>query len=177
MNQILAAAQAYRSRAQRASLSGASCCPRPSWPLKGDSMEFIVLLFLFGCLIAFSKESAIKKGLEIDASLEKLQREIVAVSGSTIHNFEITRVIGLVRGVSNTQASSKEEFLLAEKEALYNILGEAKNPGANAIIEIKLGTGTYQMQGSQWQVSQAIYTGTAVESKLIHAQQVIQPGA
>ena len=42
------------------------------------------------------------------------------------------------------------------------MLKNAKNMGANAIIDAKVSTGTYQTQGSQWQVSQAIYTGTAV---------------
>lgn len=38
----------------------------------------------------------------------------------------------------------------------------AKSLGANAVIEIKLNTGTYEQQGSKWQVSQAVYNGTAV---------------
>ena len=66
-------------------------------------------------------------------------------------------------GISDTQATSKDEFALAEKEAMFNLIGEAKKLGANAIVDMKLNTGTYQQTGSQWQVSQVVYTGTAVQ--------------
>ena len=61
-----------------------------------------------------------------------------------------------------TQASSKQEFELAEKEAMKNLMKSAISMSANAIIDLKLSTGTYQQQGSKWEVSQAVYIGTAI---------------
>ncbi|MBE4575960.1 hypothetical protein BOO36_19480 [Vibrio navarrensis] len=133
-------------------------------------MELIVFVLL-GILSLFvfiirsqisSKNKAQKSSKNIDEMLNQLRNEVLSVSGSSIPGKEVEEVIGMVRGVSDTQASRKEEFELAEKEALYKMLMEAKSLGANAVIEIKLNTGTYEQQGSKWQVSQAVYNGTAV---------------
>jgi uncharacterized protein YbjQ (UPF0145 family) len=110
-----------------------------------------------------SKAKAKRKCAATESNLDELQKRIVVVTGSSVPGSQIKRAIGVVRGVSDTQASSKEQFSLAEKEALYNMLVEAEKLGANAVIELKLNTGTYQQQGSRWQVSQCIYNGTAVE--------------
>lgn len=59
-------------------------------------------------------------------------------------------------------ASTDAEFRLAEKEALLDIMNQAINLGANSVIDLKMTTGSYQQQGSQWMVSKATYTGTAV---------------
>ncbi|TKI69658.1 heavy metal-binding domain-containing protein [Sulfurimonas crateris] len=131
-------------------------------------MEFAsLLIFSFFVLIVWSQISSKKKAKErstnMDEMLNQLRNEVLSISGSSIPGKEVKKIIGMVRGVSDTQASRKEEFELAEKEALYKMLMEAKSLGANAVIDIKLNTGTYERQGSKWQVSQAVYNGTAVE--------------
>ena len=103
-----------------------------------------------------------QKKNSIVQNLEKLRDEIITVSSSEIPGKKIVKVIGVVSGISETQASTKDEFDLAEKEALYNMMLNAKNMGANAVIDIKPTTGSYEQQGSKWQVSQVIYMGTAV---------------
>ena len=119
-------------------------------------------IILFGgarCLTSGKIEKAVNKAKDIDAKIAEMKNKIIIVNGSLIPEKRIIRTIGLVRGISDTRATTKEEFALIEKEALYNMLKEANNQGANAITDIKLTTGTY---GSEWQKSQAIYTGTAV---------------
>ena len=75
---------------------------------------------------------------------------------------KVKETLGMVRGVSDTEASSRRDFQLAEQEALLLMLKQAYNKGANAVIGVSLTTGTYEANGSQWQVSRPVYTGTAV---------------
>jgi hypothetical protein len=75
---------------------------------------------------------------------------------------KVRETLGLVRGISDIEASSRLDFELAEQEALYLMLKQALALGANAVVDARLTTGTYETNGSQWQVSRPIYTGTAV---------------
>lgn len=72
------------------------------------------------------------------------------------------KALGLVRGISDTEATTKRDFRLAEQEALLLMLKQAHDMGANAVVGVRLTTGTYEANGSQWQVSRPVYTGTAV---------------
>ena len=127
------------------------------------------LIILLSTLVIFSNSVELKKTVnkakDIDAKIAEMKNKIIIVSGSSIPEKRIIKAIGLVRGISDTKAATKEEFSLIEKEALYNMLKEANNQGANAIIDIKLTTGTYkegQAMQSLRTISQAIYMGTAV---------------
>jgi uncharacterized protein YbjQ (UPF0145 family) len=75
---------------------------------------------------------------------------------------KVRETLGLVRGISDIEASSKLDFELAEQEALYSMLKQALELDANAVVDARLTTGTYETNGSQWQVSRPVYTGTAV---------------
>ena len=75
---------------------------------------------------------------------------------------KVRETLGLVRGISDIEASSRLDFELAEQEALYLMLKQARELGANAVVDARLTTGTYETNGSQWQVSRPVYTGTAV---------------
>lgn len=75
---------------------------------------------------------------------------------------KIKQTLGLVRGISDTEASSQADFALAEREALLLLLKHAHDLGANAVVGVRLATGTYETTGSKWQVSRPVYTGTAV---------------
>jgi len=138
--------------------------------IMSDFILFVVVIIFFGFFISGARfcsnsaikgrfEKAVNKAKDIDAKIAEMKNKIIIVNGSSIPEKRIIKAIGLVRGISDTIATTKEEFALIEKEALYNMLKEANNQGANAIIDIKLTTGTY---GSELQSSQAIYTGTAV---------------
>ena len=75
---------------------------------------------------------------------------------------KVRETLGLVRGISAIEASSRLDFELAEQEALYFMLKHALELGANAVVDARLTTGTYETSGSRWQVSRPVYTGTAV---------------
>ena len=75
---------------------------------------------------------------------------------------KVRETLGLVRGISAIEASSRLDFELAEQEALYLMLKQASELGANAVVDARLTTGTYETNGSRWQVSRPVYTGTAV---------------
>lgn len=132
-------------------------------------LDFFVPLFMIFVVgvIAYSifiKPKMVKQsGTAIEGKLNQLRREITVVASSGIPGRNIAKVFGNVTGISDTQATSKDEFALAEKEAMFNLISEAKKLGANAIVDMKLNTGTYQQTGSQWQVSQVVYTGTSVQ--------------
>jgi len=128
-------------------------------------MEFWLIL-CGGVLIFYSiyarEKKAAAKNVQLEADLTELRKEVIVVTSSSIPGREIKRVFGNVTGISDTQSSSREEFILAEKEAMYKMIVEAKRIGANAIMDLKRSTGTYEQQGSKRQVSQAVYNGTAV---------------
>lgn len=127
---------------------------------------FLFIAVIFICIflggVKSFNDKAVNKGKDIDVKIAEIKKEITIVNGSLIHGKKIIEVLGLVRGISDSQATTKEQFSLIEKEALYNMFKEARVLGANAITDTKLTTGTYEQQGSKWQSSQAIYTGTAV---------------
>lgn len=128
-------------------------------------LPFIIFIIFAGLIVLITfgrrKKAAIKTK-EIDKQIQDLRRRILVVTSSTIPGKEIKDVIGSVAGVSKVEASTDVEFRLAEKEALLDIMNQAINLGANAIIDLKMTTGSYQQQGSQWMVSKVTYSGTAV---------------
>lgn len=117
----------------------------------------IFLLIIFG-----QRQKTAIKTKKIDKQIHDLRQRVLVVTSSTIPGKEIKDVLGSVTGVSKVAASTDAEFRLAEKEALFDIMNQAINLGANSVIDLKMTTGSYQQQGSQWMVSKVNYTGTAV---------------
>ncbi len=85
-------------------------------------------------------------------ALKRAQAE-VTVFTYALPTGQLKRTFGLVRGISDTEATSKRDFRLAEQEALLLMLKQAHDMGANAVVGVRLTTGTYEANGSQWQVS------------------------
>ncbi|NCQ28421.1 MAG: heavy metal-binding domain-containing protein [Armatimonadetes bacterium] len=123
---------------------------------------FIIGLVIIIAINAYRSKKAKSSTASLDQVLAQKRGVVTTVSTSSVPGKNITSVIGAVSGKSKTQASTQEEFDLAEKEAMLSIIENAQRLGANAIIDLKATTGTYQQQGSQWQVSQTMYSGTAV---------------
>ncbi len=94
-------------------------------------------------------------------ALKRAQAE-VTVFTYALPPSDVKRTLGLVRGISDTEATTKRDFRLAEQEALLLMLKQAHDLGGNAVVGVRLTTGTYEANGSQWQVSRPVYTGTAV---------------
>jgi len=126
---------------------------------------WIILLFTVGFLYLFFKNRSKKKLYYKNVSLVqeevlKLKQEIMCVTSSAIHDKKILKTFGTVKGISKSIISI--DVKIADNEAMYEMLIEAKILGANAIVDLKMNTPTFEVSGSKWQTSQIIYTGTAV---------------
>ncbi len=122
----------------------------------------LVAAVLFVALIVFSLLGRSNKTAELDDEIKNLRERIIVVTSTSLPNKEIKSAIGNVTGISATAASTDRGFRKAEKEALADIMRQGIQMSANAIIDLKMTTGSYEEQSSQWVVSKIIYYGTAV---------------
>ncbi|MBZ0220372.1 MAG: heavy metal-binding domain-containing protein [Candidatus Methylomirabilis sp.] len=99
---------------------------------------------------------------ELDRDIHELRSSITVVTSSSLPDRNIKGALGTVTGISETAASTDRGFRKAEKEALADIMRQGIKLGANAIVDLKMTTGSYEQQGSQWMVSKVVYYGTAV---------------
>lgn len=128
----------------------------------------ITIVFLIIFLILRRRSNSkkiIARNSLISKELINLKKEIMCVSTSSIKNKEIVETFSIIKGKSITVISSSEDEDIADNEAMYEILTNAKLLGANAIIDLKRDNITYEVSGSKWQTSQIVYTGTAVKIK------------
>ncbi len=127
-------------------------------------MEILLLIgvvlgiFLLACLI-FRKRSSLDA---IEKDIQGLRERIIVVTSTSLPDSEIKGALGNVTGISATAASTDRGFRKAEKEALADIMRQGIQMGANAIIDLKMTTGSYEQQGSKWIVAKVVYYGTAV---------------
>ena len=109
--------------------------------------------------------------LEASSSeLNKLRSEVLVVSSGGIPGKEIRKVLGHVSGTSRIEASTPQEADAAEKQAMLSLMKNALEMGANAVMDAKQSSSTYERQGSKWMVSKTYYTGTAVVIATDHAE-------
>jgi uncharacterized protein YbjQ (UPF0145 family) len=135
-----------------------------SWLITGQGLG----VNHFGCLIAVViLEGIIRRFVRPDPRKSVMARALTGIRTKVkvfthVPPEKVKETLGLVRGISDIEASSRLDFELAEQEALYLMLKQAWELGANAVVDARLTTGTYETNGSQWQVSRPVYTGTAV---------------
>jgi uncharacterized protein YbjQ (UPF0145 family) len=118
----------------------------------------ILGIFLLASLF-FRKRSSLD---ELDKNIQELRERIIVVTSNSLPDREIKSALGNVTSISATAASTDRGFRKAEKEALADIMRQGIHMGANAIIDLKMTTGSYEQQGSQWMVAKVVYYGTAV---------------
>jgi len=70
-------------------------------------------------------------------------------------------VLGSVTGISKS-ASTEAGFTRAEREAMVAVMRRGLAIGANAIVDLRMTTGSYEQQGTKWMVTRVVYNGTAV---------------
>lgn len=121
-----------------------------------------IVAALVKCFFRQSTKKTLEDAKDIDAKLFIKRNDIVLVAASSIENREIAKVIGEVTGTSQTQACSKELFELAEKEARLDLMENAQRLGANAVVSLKMISGSSGSEASIWHMSQTTYSGTAV---------------
>jgi len=122
----------------------------------------LVAAVLFVALIVFSLLGRSNKTTELDDEIRNLRERIIVVTSTSLPDKAVKSAIGNVTGISATAASTDRGFRKAEKEALADIMRQGIQIGANAIIDLKMTTGSYEEQGSKWVVSKVVYYGTAV---------------
>ena len=122
----------------------------------------LVAAVLFVALVVFSLFGRNNKTAELDDEIRNLRERIIVVTSNSLPDRQIKGAIGNVTGISATAASTDRGFRKADKEALADIMRKGIEMGANAIIDLKMTTGSYEQQGSQWMVSKVVYYGTAV---------------
>lgn len=122
----------------------------------------IVAIVLFVAFIVFSLVGRSNKTAELEAEIKNLREKIIVVTSSNLPDRGIKGALGNVTGISERAASTDRGFRKAEKEALADIMRQGIQMGANAIVDLKMTTGSYEQQGSKWVVSKVVYYGTAV---------------
>lgn len=130
--------------------------------------QWIIILIVVGIVYLFLKNRKAKKAYFnrvslIENEVIELKKEIMCVTSSNIYEKKVVQTLGSVKGASKSIISTEQSTKIADNEAMYEMLIEAKILGANAIVDIKMNTPTFEVSGSKWQTSQIIYTGTAVK--------------
>lgn len=120
----------------------------------------VVLGILLLASLIFRKRSSLD---EIEKDIQGLRERIIVVTSNSLPDRQIRGALGNVTGISATAASTDRGFRKAEKEALADIMRQGIQIGANAIVDLKMTTGSYEEQGSKWVVSKVVYYGTAVK--------------
>lgn len=120
---------------------------------------FVVVGIFFLISLIFRNRTSLD---ELDKEIQELRGSITVVTSSSLPDRNIKGALGNVTGISETAASTDRGFRKAEKEALADIMRQGIQMGANAIVDLKMTTGSYEQQGSKWVVSKVVYYGTAV---------------
>jgi len=98
---------------------------------------------------------------ELDEKIKNLQEKILVVTSSDIPTKDVKEVLGSVTGISKS-ASTEAGFTRAEREAMAAVMRRGLVIGANAIVDLRMTTGSYEQQGTKWMVTRVVYNGTAV---------------
>jgi len=128
-------------------------------------LALALILFIFGLLILsgpLRRKKAVKKTVDAEEKIAAMKEKILVVTSSDIPTRKIRDVLGSVTGIS-TSASTEEEFTRAEREAMADIMRRGLEMGANAIVDLRMTTGSYEQQGAKWMVTRVVYNGTAVK--------------
>ena len=78
---------------------------------------------------------------------------------SEVPGRSVVRALGLVEFTQKAIAGDAPKVSASLFRSLFDA---AKEAGANAVINVRVATGSYQQQGSQWQVTYVIAYGDAV---------------
>ena len=109
-----------------------------------------------------SKATAAPRRAQLEYELDLIRNQILLVTTDNVPGRRISRTIGYVESLSETEAASDWEYRLAEKDALLRLAKKALGLGANAVVGIRKINAHYDQAGSQWRVSRVIYSGTAI---------------
>ena len=84
------------------------------------------------------------------------------MTGNSVPGREIIKVIGPVIGFSAVSSDTTGKFQLAEREAMLSLLTKAREEGADAVIDLKMMTISFEQSGMEGATPKVTYVGTAV---------------
>jgi len=126
---------------------------------------FIGILVIFGILFFFwflMRKWALIKTARADEQITAMEDKVLVVTSSDIPTKDVKEVLGSVTGISKS-ASTEAGFTRAEREAMAAVMRRGLAIGANAIVDLRMTTGSYEQQGTKWMVTRVVYNGTAVK--------------
>ena len=132
-----------------------------------------VVLALFGFAWPFLHSYRLKRRrINLDTEIRLSQNRITVVTSDSIPERATKQVLGSVTGTSQIPASNDEERKLAEREAMYSLIEQALQLGANAVIDLNMTTESFEFTepkkflvfpAATWTATKVIYVGTAVK--------------
>jgi uncharacterized protein YbjQ (UPF0145 family) len=135
-----------------------------------------VVIALFGLAWPFLYTYRLKwKSIALDKEIQYFQNRVAVATTDAIPGRATEQVLGPVTGTSRIPASNDQERKLAEREAMHSLIKQALQMGANAILELKMATDSYEhtdpkkllvLPAVTFTATKMTYTGTAVKVAL-----------
>lgn len=113
-----------------------------------------------------------RRRIDLDKAIQFSQNRIAVATADSIPGRVTEQALGPVTGTSQIPASNDEERKLAEREAMFSLVNQALQMGANAVVGLNMATESYQFTepkkffvfpAVQWTATKVVYTGTAVK--------------
>lgn len=112
---------------------------------------FISILVIFGILFFFwflmRKRSEIKAEWA-EEEITAMGEQVLVVTSSEVPIKKVKEVLGSVTGISKS-ASTEAGFTRAEREAMAAVMRRGLAIGANAILDLRMTTWSYEQQGTK----------------------------
>ena len=131
------------------------------------------VIVVFGLAWPFLHAYRLKRRkINLDEEIQGFQNRITVVTSDVIPNRVTERVLGTITGISHIPAANDEERNLADREAMLNLIKQALQMGANAIIGLNMTTEDFEFTepkkflvfpAVKWTATKVIYTGTAIK--------------
>jgi uncharacterized protein YbjQ (UPF0145 family) len=141
-----------------------------------------VILALFGLAWPFLYTYRLKwRRISLDKEIQYFQNQVAIVTSNAIPGRATEQVLGPVTGISRIPASNDEERKLAEREAMHTLIKQALQMGANAVVDLKMATDSYEhtdpkkflvLPAVKFTATKVTYAGTGVKVALTNS-----PGA
>jgi uncharacterized protein YbjQ (UPF0145 family) len=135
-----------------------------------------VVMALFGLAWPFLYTYRLKwRRIALDKEIQYFQNRVAVVTSDAIPGRATEQVLGCVTGVSHIPASNDDERKLAEREAMHSLIKQALQMGANAVLDLKMATDSYEhtdpkkflvLPAVTFTATKVTYTGTAVKVAL-----------
>ena len=146
-----------------------------------------VVMALFGLAWPFLYTYRLKwRTISLDKEIQYFQNRVAIATSDAIPGRATEQVLGPVTGTSQIPASNDDERKLSEREAMHRLIKQALQMGANAVLDLKMVTESYQHTDPKkllvfpavtFTATKVIYAGTAVKVALTDSSEKEPRGA